>query len=584
MSYYIRNSFAEIHFHNEELIVMGGKYNKKIKANELVCEILKSTSRPIKEEKLIAHICQKLNIGIDACKSSISKLLSLGYIEANEVCKIFQMETITKTNNNIESLCIPTYCRPTELESCLESYVINYQKYSHDIKYYVFDDTPVDRSNSNRQILEKLSKKLSIEIFYIGIEEKNELIGTLVRECNIDKKLLEFAFMPKNIFKDEKLFASGANRNCILAYTMGEYFFMADDDSCCLMLENCDNLNIYFSKGRGNINKQYIKNEDLKSIQYRNNIDILGMHEKYLGKVLKEILYENEIYDITVDMISTDNNIFPNNKCLYESSKINFTFNTTIGWPDQTADEVLYDYLNNEDINYLLGVSNKFIVETAPGNIIYSKPFLLTTTLTGIDNTKCLCPFIPVYRNEDIHYSYLLNYLNPYSLSGCINVGLLHNKKKTINQLDAFKRNFYSDTVLSYILYTLLDKLKIEIPQEYLDLNIRKVILSNTIKKICGNSKFDLTNNLMSLNINLNKVWKEKSKLLYKVYTSSKMRMEAYDIDEHFENYNAFICNEEWELIRRVLLLYCDLLIEWDNIMSVCYKLKLEQRLPCRKI
>lgn len=584
MKYYIRNFSTKICFYNEDLIVTGGRYNKKIKANDSIFQILRKTSKAMKEEELLEYLNINFKIEYDIGEILLSKLLKLGFLETNIVYSLQGKDYKSKDFSKIKSFNIPTYLRPKELYKCIESYSNNFEKNSHYIDYYVFDDTPLDKSRENYKALKQLTNNIQINIFYIGLEEKKKFIDIIARECGVERRLIDFAFMPNNLFESHKLFMSGANRNCILAYTIGDCFLMADDDSCCLGFENNINSGVCFSTGRGSISKQYIQKEDLKQITHMDNLDILGEHEKYIGKSLKEILYNKKIKDITFDMITPNNDIFPNNYVFYENSKVHFTFNPTLGWPDQTADDALYDYLYNKNKEYLLGTSNKTIFESVEEDTIYSSPFLLTTTLTGIDNRKSHCPFMPIYRNEDIHYGYLLNYLDPYTLSSCINVGLLHNKKKSTNQLEAFYKNFYGDIVLSYILYKILRRIKIKLPKEYLNTNIRKLIFSSSIKNICGNNQYDFTNNLLGLNIGLKKLWYEKKDLISSVYNDIHEDKNLFQISECFIDFNKFMASQEWELMRITLILYSDLLLEWDNIMDACYRLKLQGRLPQKKI
>lgn len=584
MNYYIRNPFTKICFYNTDLIITGGGYNKKIKANDCVLEILKKTSSAVEEEELLIYLNMKFKTGFDAGKSLLSKLLNLGFLETNTIYSLKDIEYKSSDSTKIKSLNVPTYLRPSELSKCIKSYSDNFQKNSHYIDYYVFDDTSLDRSKENYEALKEARKDLGTDIFYIDLEEKKRFIDIITKECNLERSLIEFGFMPNRLFKVHNLFMSGANRNFIMAYTIGDCFLMADDDSYCLGFENNISTDIYFSTGRGNINKQYIQSKDLEGITPNDNLDILGNHEKYMGKSLKEILYNKKIEEITFDMITPDNHIFPNNYTFYENSKVHFTFNTILGWPDQTVDEALYDYLQNRNMDYLLGSSNKTIFECAPGDTIYSNPFLLTTTLTGIDNRNSICPFMPIYRNEDVHYGYFLNYLDPYSISSCINVSLLHDKKRSTNQLEAFYKNFYGDIVLSYILYILLNRLKIEMPKEYLDINTRKLIFSSSIKNICGKNRCDFINNLLKLKFDLNKLWHEKRELVNSLYKSIQDDKSCLELSECFMDFNKFITSEEWELMRRVLILYSDLLLEWDNIMEACYRLKVKGKLPKKTV
>lgn len=580
LKYYVRNSFTKICFHNADVIVTGGSYNKKIKASDCVLEILKKTSTAIEEEKLLAHLNMKFKTDLDTGKSLLSKLLYLGFLETNIIYSLKDIEYKSNDSAKIKSLNIPTCLRPNELFKCIKSYSDNFQKNSHYIDYYVFDDTPLNKSIENYEVLKEVRNGLSNDIFYINLEEKKKFLDIITKESGVEKKLIEFGFMPNRLFKERNLFSAGANRNFIMAYTIGDCFLMADDDSYCLAFENNVNIDIYFSSGRGNINKQYIQSKDLKSVTFSKDLDILGNHEKYIGKSLKEILYNKKIGEITFDMVTQGNYIFPNNYTFYENSNVHFTFNTIFGWPDQTADEALYDYLQNRNMDYLLGSANKTVFECAPGDTIYSNPFLLTTTLTGIDNRNSICPFMPIYRNEDVHYGYFLNYLDPYIISSCINISLMHDRKRSSNQLEAFYKNFYGDIVLSYILYTLLNRLKVQMPKEYLDINIRKLIFSSSIKDICGKNQYDFTNNLLELKFDLNKLWYEKGTLVGSLHKSIQDNEYYLEPSECFETFDKFIISGEWEVMRRVLILYSELLLEWENIMDACYRLKIKGKLP----
>lgn len=571
-------------FYNEDIIITGGRYNKKIKGNDCIIQILRKTSKAIEEQELLYALNEKFKIGFDVSKVLISKLSKLGFLEKNIIFSLNEDKPVISDNTKIKSFNIPTCLRPSQLSKCIKSYSSNFQKHSHYIDYYVFDDTPLGINKENYHVLKEIKKDLSTNIFYIDHEEKKKFIDLLVKESGIERNLLEFGFMPNKIFNNNGIFTAGANRNFILAYTIGDCFLTADDDSLCLGFKNNTGSEIHFSKGRGNINKKYINTVDLDGIANAENPDVFLTHENYIGKSLNDILYNQKIKNITCNMITESNEIFPNNYNFYENSKVHFTFNTTLGWPDKTSDEVLSEYLTNKNIEYLLGTSNSTIFESANADTIYSNPFLLTTTLTAMDNRSSICPFMPIFRNEDVHYSYFLNYLNPYSLSACVNISLLHDKKNSINQLEAFNKHFYSEIVLSYVLYILLNNLKVNLPKEYADINIRKKLFASTIKAICGKNKYDFTGNLLELKVDLKKLWYEKTNLIHDIHKNIEKDKIFMEISDYFMDFNKFLDNEQWEQIRRTLILYSDLLLEWDNIMEVCLKLKEQRLLPCKSI
>jgi hypothetical protein len=581
---YIRNTFTKINFSGQEVIITGGKYNKRVKSSDIIVEILIGATKLIEEKELFSILKKKFKIDYESYEKLILKLVKLGFLETNLIYSLDNRINIPSDINKIKSFNIPTCSRPSQLSKCIETYSNNFKKNSHKIDINIFDDTPLGESLTNYYILKEKKKYFNDNIYYVDLEEKEIFIDLITKKSGVEREVLEFGFLPNKLFTNRNIFNAGANRNFILAYTIGECFLTADDDSCCTGFINNSNLELQFSKGRADINKVNITKVDIEKACNIEEIDIVNYHEKYIGKKINEILLNKKIQNIECNMISENNAIFPNNYKLFEDSKIHFTFNTMFGWPDESSDEILYGYLNDKNIEHLIGYSNNYIFESMASDTIYSNPFLLTTTLTAIDNRFSICPFIPVNRNEDIHYSYILNYLDPFSLSGAINLSLLHDKKRNVNQLEAFYKNFYTETVLSYVLNIVLNKLKIDMSKKIVDIEIRKKILGDAIKNICGRNRTEFTSNLLDTGVDLEKLWHEKRQLAREVNKQLGNDENQLSENEFLRNFQNFLDNEEWEFIRITFILYSKLLLRWSYIMEVCLDLKNNGLLPRKKI
>lgn len=582
MAHYMRNSFTQIAFLEEDLLITGGRYQKRVRATSLMIEILKMTGQPMQEEKLINKLQNKFQISQERLKEYLEKLSDLGFLEKDVIyiCKQ-EHEKYQDIQSEICSFNVPTYQRKEELKRCLESYIQNFKEYGHVLKYYIYDDTNVYKDYVNSKFLQEIVNANQVSISCIGLKEKKELINLLAKDFK--RELIEFSFLPSNLFQKKKYFMAGANRNCILAYNAGENFLMADDDSLCKGIKEEKSSCLMFSIGRGSIEKSNITYEHLKKLTKDLRCDLIKEHKQFLGKRLGQLLKEKQISKIDYNMIESQNVIFPNAYDLYCDSKIAFTFHSILGWPDQTADEVIRESLKYNNIDFLMGKDNQYIRECVKGNVIYAKAHLLTTTLTGMTGEEILVPFMPVYKNEDIHFSYFLNYIQPYGLSCGLQQNLLHNKTSMSDQLANFYNHFYGDIVFSYVLLELLKKLKSNIPEKYMPISVRIKILAQYIQEVCGKNEKDFVANILSLKIDLEKLYVEKKFYIDELKRTFSINLELYQMKNGYnglKSYHDFLIHSEWKAMRKVLIYYVQLLTQWKDILQACHELRKKEQLP----
>jgi hypothetical protein len=139
-------------------------------------------------------------------------------------------------------------------------------------------------------------------------------------------------------------------------------------------------------------------------------MDVLGAHEKFLGRGALRLLTEGQ-KELPWDVMNADHKTF---EMLTGGGKVVLTMSGLVGdsgiiWPRRLLwleGESRHDFVRTES-HYKISRVSRNMLRSVRQFTISSAPFCMTT-FYGFDNRSLLPPFMPVLKNEDGLFGYIL--------------------------------------------------------------------------------------------------------------------------------------------------------------------------------
>ena len=304
----------------------------------------------------------------------------------------------------LESLFIRSSGRPRALARALQSLA----PFAHGLKRcIILDDT---RKQHDRaaidQVLERLRPQLNCTLIHFRREHRSGLVEHLAQAAGANPERLRwFVEAP-----DDRMDGYGCGINLALLLSAGQRFLLLDDDAT---LEAFDSnttsapaLSMFHMLAGSGIESENLAAENIE-------LDPIAAHEQVLGRTAGEIDGPPQ----SIDLASPEMLLW-----LEHAGSIRFTSNGVYGDPGTRQPHWLYcqspDALSPwqgiETYQQSLHCRQSIRRESGPRIIInYST---MTTTLTGIDNSKPLAPTLPFSVGEDTTLGELVRYTDPGSL------------------------------------------------------------------------------------------------------------------------------------------------------------------------
>lgn len=545
-----------------KIVLCGGRFGKKILANDIIVEIMRLTSIAICERDLIDYICTKFSISKKIAKEILILLQQKGFL-AKDYIVISHRTAHSFRTSSISSFGLITCDRPDALKSAISSYIANAHNYNHEVDFFVVDDSNYSH-RKNLNILQELSGKYECCIHYMGTRERKKLVDLLEHQLNTLGELLLFGLFPKSHLKESAtVFSAGAARNCAMAFSPERKLLVADDDS--LPIGNYSSKLRTLSFSRGTASKRNLYFNKQPSTYMNHDIDVITLNNAYLGKSLQEILADQKTIELTTFFNKCP--IFLGNQNKYFDSVVGFTVNSIQGVEDISVG------------TFLLGdnYKEKWFVEETNSDCICAQPLLLTTTVTGIDPKVFTVPFIPTFRNEDIMTGMIYNKIDPLAIAAHINSNLLHNKEGGYSAIRNSKSNFYEEIVFPDIFHSILNATNMLIPNTVLPLQKKTQILKNCVDAICGKNCNEMIHNLCAIDNAL------LDRLSQKIHYSLEKTCKLFDLPYTQtipRTIDELVTNDRIDMLRKSLLQYMDLLVFWPEIIDVCGTLKNKSLFP----
>lgn len=385
-------------------------------------------------EDHVQSVCSKLRFGPernDTVEKLLGDLVQTGMLVTREdlLTECSSQAQSMETHPLIATVGVVTRNRTAQMERCLVSYIENCRQYGRDNDYVVMDDSEsVEVRAGHRQKLRSIKDRYGIEIRYAGYEEKLRYADALISDSGLPAEVVNFALFDVNSCGG----SIGANRNGLLLDTVGDLFFSADDDTVCRLTPHPEiNSDVaFFSEVDPTEFWFYPDREATLESTPPVEQDLLALHETLLGRNLGNVL--NDVSESAeVQMTEVCPHLYKGLKS--GAGTVRVSFNGIVG-----------DSGIPTPAGYLIGLQGQTRTRLVESEIAYDSAFVsrevmravncpsiyhgtqLMSTVLGIDNRNLLPPFMPVLRNEDGIFGYLLSVCFEHSFFAHLPWAILH--------------------------------------------------------------------------------------------------------------------------------------------------------------
>jgi hypothetical protein len=376
----------------------------------------------------------KRGIMIAILTDILQKLAGDGFlIEKINFLEIIAHQNPVFSPAKLEKVTIITRDRLENAQECLQSFNDNAKAWGRKQQFVLCDDSPTSEMQERyRATAAAIKNKNNIAISYLGRPQRQLMISALSSK-GIPPQVLHFA-----LFGVEGLGQTyGCNRNASLLESAGEAFFSTDDDVFCRPARSpyyLPGLKLGM-EGEANIIYTYHQREEALQAANYENIDYLGMHEKYLGQAVAKIVDQHVSEELSLEHLSLPfENTLRQGKCFNA-----VTFGGLIGDGGSASPSYFFfcagktrEHLVKNKKNYDLAFSSRHVVKACERVGINSAGTCMTTFF-GLDNRQLIPPFFPHFRNEDRLWGELLGHTLYGSCYAYIPWALQHLPKETRN-------------------------------------------------------------------------------------------------------------------------------------------------------
>jgi hypothetical protein len=311
---------------------------------------------------------------------------------------------------------IPTRNRHEALLRGVASFLDNAERHGRRPTIVVADQTDDTSAVARtRDALATMARQRRFEIRYADPASCRAYATALALESQVDERTVEFALFDPFEAGD----TCGANRNALLLDLADAMFVLADDDAVCRVAAPRDKRDgIVFSSMHKPVQFTYL-GDPKQSAQAADPVDcdILGLHERVLGRTLAECAAELSPVDTRTAAPSLRERI-PGAHCRVRGSLIGFTGDTGsnnlhdfYAFPPRRAAAIVSRFGDGIGGRDRSGMRCAQVVTLGTGKY-------WPTVLTAYDGREPLPPWAPALRGQDFAYPAMLDACFPGDVRG----------------------------------------------------------------------------------------------------------------------------------------------------------------------
>ncbi|WP_456376833.1 hypothetical protein [Thiolapillus sp.] len=348
--------------------------------------------------------------------------------------------------------CILSCDRTESLSRLLESMAANHQFSEHNLYYVIDDSRRQDSRNSNQDVCRAFSTTHGVALRYFGIEEQSQVLDQLKKQ--LPEHLQGIDFLLGRYQANPATPSYGRSRNWGLLLGAGRKVVLVDDDILFQRIDPPADHQETSITSKPRSAEFFRSDNDWQALCNAENTDpSKGIFSAALGTTLAEAisLTGTEALDQ-----SSLRDLYPGDfPYVNADSSILLTSCGYAGDPGTTSNIWIYQLPENcqkrllaseLDYQHHITARNSWLGSFAPA---FRQRFSLMSPMTGIDASRLVPPFFPLFRNEDLLFGEMLRFLHPH--------GLFLDSPWAVPHLPAEHRQWKKDLALTPQSYGLLD-------------------------------------------------------------------------------------------------------------------------------
>jgi len=390
---------------------------------------------------------------VEHTRALLQAYVDAGILETeSDVRACFDAPSDESRTSTISLVAVPTRNRPDALERALVSYWNNHRRWDRRPQYLVVDSSEehIGRDNGHRAIA--LAQRYGIELVYRGARARRDYAARLASRAGVAEEVVSFGLLGLSGAR----VTTGAARNCVLISTGKRLCLQVDDDSLC-RIHSSPNQRPGLAVGGGHESLEYYYTPDQWRAAPESDTDYLALHEALLGRSVASVVSDTAAERLDVSRIGHRLMRGVVNK----RAHIVATLTGTAGDSGQHS-SFGYLLLNGKSRERLLrsrsiyqqALRSRWVVRSVPQTTIADTPWCVAINL-GMDNSKWVPPFMPVYRNQDGLFASLLALTQEDGYFGILPWLVMHepveHRQEEPNEMLAFGHVRFADLFLAIL-------------------------------------------------------------------------------------------------------------------------------------
>ena len=380
----------------------------------------------------LRHIAQTLNLSSKhsaAIEEALELLKSRGLLipESSLLEGLSQSASAGPSIPPLSHCFIRTADRPKNLTQLLDSIQQQLPR-SSGLSVWVLDDSKQpDHVSQNADAIEGFKAQWPGAVHHVDIAKRRALIETIAQRAGADHDRLHWLIEGSEQDPEPTY---GASLNTSLLLAAGQRFCMLDDDATLAPfgLEDAHG-SIHIQADREQ-KTAFIDPDQPEANQFpKLGIDPVALHTHWLGQPLAGVVADKAAKH--PELLSK-----VDAQTLHELSGepvIRLTTNGTLGDPGTHSMTWLFSQsasdlsaICHQDPNWKNRLFNRRFARSSLSTQLSTDFYLMTTTLTGVDNRVMLLPTAAKGRNEDLLFGVLIRFLYPDALCAQLPMMLPH--------------------------------------------------------------------------------------------------------------------------------------------------------------
>ena len=331
------------------------------------------------------------------------------------------------SDDGVAWLAVPTADRASSLNRALGSYLENANKSGLRCGILIADDSrDASHHAASLEMLSTLEADPAPYVWYCGPDDKVAFAKNLAQKGDIPPEAIHFGLFGSG----GSALATGANRNAILLQTLGSMLLSVDDDTVCdarlapgtegglAMADHFDPAEVWCFSAR----------PEALSFGASAQFDVVGEHEKYLGRPVREIMRRESRWGdapMCVHLLSSLASGDAQIRVTYNGARGDSGLHSDLG---QVASRSSATRRRVQDLgdSYRAALDSRQIVRQTACLTLSHVDSPAIGMFMGMDNRAPLPPFMPNCRNEDGIFASVLARMSDHCYSAHLPFTLAH--------------------------------------------------------------------------------------------------------------------------------------------------------------